>query len=398
MKKHVFSKVEIISLVVIIIMALACFAAYFFHLYIVEPEIKLKGENEITIELKEEYNDPGIIAKLEDKDISNNVKIDGKVDNTKIGDYTLTYSVTNSKGKKKREVTRIVKVRDKVKPVLKLKGYTRYNVNYASQYKELGYTATDNYDGTITDKVKVEGTVDTNKLGTYKITYTVEDSSSNKTTVNRIVKVVDKKAPSIKLKGKSRMVIKVGASYKESGYTAYDNYDKDLTNSVSVKGKINTSKAGIYEVIYSVKDSSGNYNSVSRFVQVGDQSDIDEDNYIMVSIKEQKLWYYKNGKLYLSTNVVTGKKGVWDTLTGRFRITDKVAGTYLVGADYKCWVDYWMLFDYRSQSGFHDATWLSSFGGDVYETRGSHGCVNMPYSKARSLFNSVSLGTLVLIY
>ena len=110
------------------------------------------------------------------------------------------------------------------------------------------------------------------------------------------------------------------------------------------------------------------------------------------------MWYYKNGKLSLSTDIVSGRKGVWDTLTGKFRISDKVAGTYLVGADYRCWVDYWMLFDYASQSGLHDATWLSEFGGDVYETKGSHGCVNMPYNKARQLFNSVSIGTLVLIY
>ena len=398
MKKHVFSKIEIVSLIIIFVMALACFAAYFLSTYIAEPEISIKGDSEIIIELKEKYSEPGVVAVLENKDVSDKVKIHGNVDNTKVGDYTLTYSITNSKGRKKKEISRVVKVRDKVVPVLKLKGYISYNVSYASEYKDLGYTATDNYDGDITDKVKVEGIVNTDKLGAYKVTYTVVDSSSNKTTKTRTVNVVDKKVPSISLKGKSRMIIKVGASYNEPGYTAYDNYDKDLTSNVSVKGKVNSSKAGIYEIVYSVKDSSGNYNSVSRFVQVGDQTDIDEDNYIMVSIKEQKLWYYKNGKLYLSADVVTGKKGVWDTLTGRFRITDKVAGTYLVGADYRCWVDYWMLFDYRSQSGLHDATWLSNFGGDIYETRGSHGCVNMPYSKARSLFNSVSLGTLVIIY
>lgn len=397
-KKHVFSKVEILSLIIIILMAVSCFGAYFLHTYIVEPNIKIKGDNEIVIEVKEKYKEPGVVALLEDKDISDQVKINGKIDNTKIGDYTLTYSVTNSKGRKEKKVTRVVKVRDSEKPVLKLKGYTSYKVNYASKYKDYGYTATDNYDGVITDKVKVAGKVDTSKLGTYKLTYSVTDSSSNKVTRTRTVKVVDKEVPSITLKGKKRMVVKVNGKFNEPGYSSYDNYDKDLTNNVKVTGKVNTSKSGVYELVYSVKDSSGNYNSISRFVQVGDQTDVDEDNYIMISIKEQKLWYYKNGKLNLTANVVTGKKDVWDTLTGRFRITNKVAGTYLVGADYRCWVDYWMLFDYKSQSGLHDATWLSSFGGDIYKTRGSHGCVNMPYNKARSLFNSVALGTLVIIY
>lgn len=397
MKKK-FGKIEIICILVLIILAVSFIAAYFLYSYFEEPEITLKGDKEIIIELKENFNDPGVMATLGEEDISKNVKIKGEVDNTKIGEYTLTYSVTNSKGKKKKEVIRTVNVLDKTKPSLKLKKYVSYNIKYASSYKDLGYVATDNYDGDITSKVKVTGSVDTSKLGTYKLTYTVYDSSGNKAEKSRTIKVIDNEKPSISLKGKERMIIKVGARYNEPGYTSYDNYDKDTTNKVKISGKVNSSKAGIYQLTYTVTDSSGNTNSTSRFIQVGDQSDIDEDNYIMISIKEQKLWYYKNGKLKLSSNVVTGKKGVWDTLTGSFRITDKVAGTYLVGPDYKCWVDYWMLFDYRSQSGLHDATWLSDFGGNVYESSGSHGCVNMPYSKAKSLFNSVSLGTLVIIY
>jgi len=398
MKKKRFSKLETICITILLISALSCFAGYFLHFYFEEPTIKIKGTEEIILEIKEEYKEPGYIATLDEKDISKNVKISGKVDNTKVGDYTLTYSVTNTKGKKKKEATRIIKVRDKVRPVLKLKGKPTTTINFGSKYKEPGYTATDNYDGDITKNVKITGKVNTNKLGNYNLTYTITDSSENIATNTRLVKVVDNQNPTITLKGKQRIVLKVGATYQEPGYSAYDNYDKDLTDSIYVSGKINTNKAGIYEKIYSVKDSSGNYSSISRIIQVGDQTDIDEATYIMVSIKEQHLWYYQNGKLKISTDVVTGKKGVWDTLTGRFRITNKVAGTYLVGADYKCWVDYWMLFDYRSQSGLHDATWLSKFGGDIYKTKGSHGCVNMPYSKARALFNSVSLGTLVIIY
>ena len=62
-------------------------------------EKKIKGNKEITLELKEEYKEPGYIATLSEKDITKDVKVTGKVDTTQIGDYTLTYSVTNTKGK-----------------------------------------------------------------------------------------------------------------------------------------------------------------------------------------------------------------------------------------------------------------------------------------------------------
>ena len=398
MKNKRFNKLEKICLIIALLSAILCFVGYFSYSYLIEPEITLKGKKEITIDLNSKYNDPGVTAFQGEKDISKNVKIKGKVDTTKVGDYTLTYIITNLKGYQKQEITRVIKVRDGEKPTLKLKGKSPYVISYQTTYKEPGYTATDNYDGNLTNKVKITGKVNTKKLGTYKLYYTVEDSSSNKITKIRVVKVVDNKSPQITLKGKSRIVIKLNGHYQEPGYTAYDNYEGDMTNKVYISGKVNTKKAGVYKITYNLSDSSGNFTSVERFIQVGNQSDIDEDNYIFISIKEQKLWYYKNGKLFLSTDIVSGRKGVWDTLTGEFRITDKVAGTYLVGVDYRCWVDYWMLFDYASQSGLHDATWLSEFGGDIYETKGSHGCVNMPYNKAQKLFRNVSLGTLVLIY
>ena len=118
----------------------------------------------------------------------------------------------------------------------------------------------------------------------------------------------------------------------------------------------------------------------------------------MVSIDKQKLWYYKNGKLKLTSSVVTGMKNSWDTITGTFRIRNKARNTYLVGADYRSFVNYWMLVDYGTQIGLHDATWRSSFGGSIYKYNGSHGCVNLPYGVARTIYNSASVGTLVLIY
>ncbi len=48
--------------------------------------------------------------------------------------------------------------------------------------------------------------------------------------------------------------------------------------------------------------------------------------------------------------------------------------------------------------GFHDANWRRDFGGNYYKRGGSHGCVNMPYSAAQTLFENIEAGCAVLVY
>lgn len=371
---------------------------FLLYAYFAEPTITLKGEEEVTIKLNEKFIDSGATAMLDNKDISKTIKVTNNIKANVVGDYEVVYSVTNTKGKKEKKVTRIVKVRDDIKPVIKLKKGSVYKVQYGTNYKEPGYTATDNYDGNITKKVKVTGNVDTNKLGMYKLYYSVTDSSSNNTVKTRTVKVVDETPPVIKLLGKERTVIKVGEPFLDHGYTATDNHDGDITDKVYSKGKVNPKVAGVYHISYSVEDSFGNFATIERTVQVGTQSDIDEDNYIMVSIEKQKLWFYKKGKLKLTSNVVTGHKNMWDTKKGSFRIRSKNYQIYLIGADYRTFVNYWMLIDSSTQIGLHDATWRDSFGGSIYKSNGSHGCVNLPYSVAQYIYQNAKVGTLVLIY
>lgn len=116
---------------------------------------------------------------------------------------------------------------------------------------------------------------------------------------------------------------------------------------------------------------------------------------VVVSISKQKLWYYKSGKLALTTNVVTGNRSNHATPTGKFQVRGKARNVYLVGRNYRSYVSYWMLIDYRTQIGIHDATWRSRFGGNIYKYNGSHGCINLPYAKAKYLYNNVPKGTLV---
>lgn len=121
------------------------------------------------------------------------------------------------------------------------------------------------------------------------------------------------------------------------------------------------------------------------------------NTYIEIDISDQHMWYIVNGDVYVSTPVVTGNYDSNDTPTGTFYINSKDRGVSLVGADYVSYVEYWMAF-IGSSYGIHDASWRSSFGGDIFRGNGSHGCVNTPYDAVRKIYNHVDVGTAVVIH
>lgn len=130
------------------------------------------------------------------------------------------------------------------------------------------------------------------------------------------------------------------------------------------------------------------------------QSENDDigNTYIEIDLTKQHMWYYVNGELYVDTGVVTGLPGTWrETPTGTFTVWSKEAKRYISGEDYKFWVECWMPIDWTGV-GIHDASWQSSFGGDAYLYRGSHGCINTPYEAAFKIFQHVELNTPVIIH
>lgn len=117
--------------------------------------------------------------------------------------------------------------------------------------------------------------------------------------------------------------------------------------------------------------------------------------YVEVDISDQTLWLYKDGDVKLEADVVTGKKGKYDTHLGCHKIYSKEKGRYLTGPNYKVWVDFWMPFN--KGEGLHDASWRKTFNKNDY-LNGSHGCVNMKYADAEEVYNEVSVGTNVLVH
>ena len=80
---------------------------------------------------------------------------------------------------------------DNVKPVITLKGNSTVNVRLGDKYVDAGATALDNIDGNITSKIITKSNVNTLKVGTYTVSYTVSDKAGNVDTKTRTVKVFD---------------------------------------------------------------------------------------------------------------------------------------------------------------------------------------------------------------
>lgn len=123
--------------------------------------------------------------------------------------------------------------------------------------------------------------------------------------------------------------------------------------------------------------------------------DIPAPTCIIIDINSQMMRYYINYTLVVETPVTTGQAGRWDTPRGTYYLYGKSRNVTLSGPGYASFVSFWMPFyqDY----GIHDATWRSNFGGNVYTYNGSHGCVNTPYHNAQAIYNSVSVGTMVVV-
>lgn len=121
------------------------------------------------------------------------------------------------------------------------------------------------------------------------------------------------------------------------------------------------------------------------------------NTYVEISLSRQHMWFFKDGQLLVSTDIVTGNHNRgWDTHTGVYAIMYKERDATLVGEGYNSSVTYWMPF--YANTGIHDATWRSSFGGSIYMNNGSHGCINTPYDQAEKIFNNIEKGVPVVVY
>ena len=125
-------------------------------------------------------------------------------------------------------------------------------------------------------------------------------------------------------------------------------------------------------------------------------------SYVELDISRQHLWFYVDGELYVETDCVTGTVSQgYDTPIGVFYLLNKNRGVMLEGynndgSKYSSYVEYWMRF-YQGV-GMHDAQWRSQFGGNIYKTSGSHGCVNLPFEKAEQIYEVIDETMPIIVY
>ncbi|MGF9816411.1 immunoglobulin-like domain-containing protein [Bacillus toyonensis] len=257
-----------------------------------DMEPKLTVPTGATISVGDKFDPMAGVKAIDNEngDITDKVTVDGSVDASKPGTYDLTYTVSDSKG---HTVTakQTVTVKQKVKPtdeVPVLKVPAEATINVGDKFNPLaGVKAIDNEDGDITDKVTVDGSVDTSKSGTYDLTYTVSDSKGHTVTAKQTVTVKQKVEPKDEapvLTVPAEVIINVGDKFNPlAGVKAIDNEDGDITDKVIHMGEVDTSKAGNFEVKFLVRDASGNEVTATQKVIVKDKdtengSDNDNNN------------------------------------------------------------------------------------------------------------------------
>ncbi len=122
-----------------------------------------------------------------------------------------------------------------------------------------------------------------------------------------------------------------------------------------------------------------------------------KDDYIDINISKQMVYVIINGKKAMETQCVTGNESAGrGTPRGIYKIAYKTRNHTMV--KYNSFVYYWMPYDTRYGIGLHDATWRSQFGGNIYQTDGSHACINLPYEKAKQMYEIVYAGLPVIVH
>ncbi|MCC6457393.1 MAG: DUF5011 domain-containing protein [Caldilineaceae bacterium] len=229
------------------------------------PVITLLGANPMTVEALGSYVDPGATATDNvDGNLSAAIVVGGVVNTGKVGEYRITYNVRDAAGNAAPQQVRVVRVVDTTPPVITLLGANSLVVNKGDPFVDPGATASDTLDGNLTGQISVSGVVNTDLVGSYTLTYRVQDRAGNAATPRtRTVRVIfpsvaDTTPPILTLLGANPMIVEALSSYVEPGATATDNVDGNLSAAIVVAGVVNTGRVGDYNVTYNVRDAAGN--------------------------------------------------------------------------------------------------------------------------------------------
>lgn len=159
--------------------------------YNVTNYLYLNGEDNITIYMGSDYIEPGYVAyNSKDEDLSKQVRVVSNLNNNKVGVYEIKYYIDDIV--KKRIVSVVEKPKEYIYIYLKpVNDNVDIYLKKGDDYSEPGYQVFSSTGKTVTNEVKTTGSVDTSKVGNYKLVYSVVDSSGVTVSVSRTVIVMD---------------------------------------------------------------------------------------------------------------------------------------------------------------------------------------------------------------
>ncbi len=277
------------------------------------PTITITGDEIVTIIHNSPYHELGAMAyDVRDGDITANINISGDVDVNTIGSYTVTYVASDAAGNM-GSATRTVNVvvePDNVKPVITLSTTGTISVFQHSDIDQMLPTFTGiDYDayGVSTDmtsdvvvtffyKDVALSEINTAVLGMHRVQYDLTDTNGNVAdtvvlNVN-IIELPDYAPPVITLLGSSPVTINTSNTYVDSGATAFDVRDGDITSSIEiVQNTVNDNVVGEYIVRYSVSDAVGNNTLKTRNVIV--EAEIDTTPPILTMSGSSSMNFYQ---------------------------------------------------------------------------------------------------------
>ena len=220
-------------------------------------------------------------------------------------------------------------------PVITCEDELKVTVGDKLSLNDLNLAVTDKEDGDLTDKAQIDTSkVDTSKIGEYELKITVEDSKGNKAekTVKVIVQQKDDSVPVIKSKDELNVTVGDKISIADLDLAVTDKEDGDLTDKAEVDlSKVDTSKAGIYQITIKVKDSFGNETTKTVRVTVNEKGETPEENEAPTITADDLTLYTGDEFSKDMLNIKATDKEDGD-LTDKVEISGKVdtskAGTY----------------------------------------------------------------------
>ncbi len=237
---------------------------FFYYGYSDAPLIVLKGGKDVTVEAFEKFKEPGYTADFNGTDVTKEVRVSGKVNTEKTGDYTIRYQVSFLFGRAIER--RTVHVVDTVPPVIELLGGEEIWMVYDPDEIDTGnFSVYDNCDGDITAKTVVTQLRNGDCI---TVSYLAADSSGNEAHATRTFEVGHLGIPKVSLNGYSTITLRKGSVYDEQGATAKDTAGRDISGKLVITGKVDTANVGIYRLTYTATDKQGNEASAMRIVNV----------------------------------------------------------------------------------------------------------------------------------